>query len=118
MSQNFNLKQHLPIIFWCWGKRAVEKRALSRAWAKIKYLVLTCVDFHYPNDIEELHLLIETFQKETYEEDKKADSDSEIDGDGCNIFRENKKFEKLIVMDEVSGLTDKSKDFANFLTVS
>ena len=78
----------------------------------------TNVDFHYPNDIEELHLLIETFQKETYEEDKKADSDSEIDGDGCNIFRENKKFEKLIVMDEVSGLTDKSKDFANFLTVS
>ena len=78
----------------------------------------TNVDFHYPNDVEELNLRIETFQKETYDEDKKADSDSKIDGDGCNIFGENKKFDKLIVRDDVSGLADKSNNFANFLTIS
>ena len=78
----------------------------------------TNVDFHYPNDVEELNLLIETFQKETYDEDEKADSDSKICGDGCNIFGENKKFGKLIVMDDVSGLADKSNDFTNFLSQS
>ena len=78
----------------------------------------TNIDFHYPNDVEELNLLIETFQKETYDEDEKADSDSKIDGDDCNIFGENKKFDKLIIMDDVSGLVNKSNDFANFLTVS
>ena len=63
--------------------------------------IYTNVDFHYPNDVEELNLLIETFQKETYGEDEKAYSDSKIDGDGCNIFGENKKFHQLIVMDDV-----------------
>ena len=35
----------------------------------------------------------------------------------CNIFGENKKFDKLIVMDNVSGLAGKSNGFANFLAV-
>ena len=71
----------------------------------------TKVEFYYPNDVEELNLIIETFQKETYDEDEKTN-------DSCNIFGENKKLDKLIVMDNVSGLADKSNDFANFLTVS
>ena len=78
----------------------------------------TNVHFHYPNNVEELNLHIETFQKETYNKDKKADSDSKIDGDGCNIFGENKNFDKLIVRDDVSGLADKLNNFANFLTIS
>ena len=78
----------------------------------------TNVHFHYPNNVEELNLRIETFQKETYNEDKKADSDRKIGGDGCNIFGENKNFDKLIVRDDVSGLADKSNNFANFLTIS
>ena len=49
---------------------------------------------------------------------QKADSDSTIDHDGCKIFGGNKKFEKLIVMDNVSGLADRLNDFANVLTVS
>ena len=65
----------------------------------------TNVNFHYLNDVEELNLFIETFQKESYNEDEKADI--KIDGDGCKIFGEDKKFDKLIVMDDVSGLADK-----------
>ena len=34
------------------------------------------------------------------------------------VMGENNIFDKLIVMDDVSGLADKSDDFANFLTVS
>ena len=61
----------------------------------------TNVDFHHPNDVEELNLLTETFQEETYDEEEKADCDSIIDGDGCNIFGSNKKFGELIVIDDV-----------------
>ena len=71
----------------------------------------TKVEFHYPNNVEDLNLIIETFQKETYDEDEKTNG-------SCNIFGENKKFDKLIVMDNVSGLAGKSNDFANLLTVS
>ena len=71
----------------------------------------TKVEFHYPNGVEDLNLIIETSQKGTYEEDKRTN-------DNCNIFGENRKFDKLIVMDDVSSLADKSNDFANFLTVS
>ena len=78
----------------------------------------TNVDFPYPNDVKELNLFIETFQKEIYDENKNVDSDCKISGDNCNIFGENKKFDRLIVMDDVSGLADKSKNFVNFLTVS
>ena len=73
----------------------------------------TEVEFRYPNDAEDLNLIIETFQKASYDEDEKTN-----DNDNCIIFDENKKFDKLIVMGSVSGLTDKSNDFSNFLTVS
>ena len=73
--------------------------------------IYTKVEFHYPNDLEDLNLIIETFQKETYEEDKKTNNN-------CNKFGENKKFDKPSVTDDVSGLADKSNNFANFLTVS
>ena len=35
-----------------------------------------------------------------------------------NSFKEERKFDKLIVMDDVSGIADKLNYFANFLTVS
>ena len=40
----------------------------------------TNVDFHYPNDVEELNFLIETFQKETYDGNEKAGSDRDDNG--------------------------------------
>ena len=67
----------------------------------------------FEDNVEDLNLIIETFQKETNENNKKTNAN-----DNCNIFGENKKFDKLIVLDDVSGLADKSNDFANFLTVS
>ena len=33
------------------------------------------------------------------------------------IFLERKKFDKLIVKEDISGLADKSNDFCNFLTI-
>ena len=55
-----------------------------------------------------------SFQNQTYDEDENVDSDVKIDGDSCNIFGENKTFDKLIVRDDLSNLAVKSDDFANF----
>ena len=43
------------------------------------------------------------------------------DKDNCNenvVMGEDNIFDKLIVMDDVSGLANKSDNFINFLTVS
>ena len=69
------------------------------------------VEIHYPDDVDGLNLIIERFQKETH-------NNAENNNDNCKIFGENKKFDKLIVMDNVSGLAEKSSSFTNFLTVS
>ena len=45
---------------------------------------------------------------------RKRQSDDSID----IVMGENNVFNELIVMDDVSGLADKSNNFANFLTVS
>ena len=46
--------------------------------------------------------------------ERKRRVDNHIDG----VMGENNVFDKLIVMNDVSGLADKSDDFDNFLTVS
>ena len=59
---------------------------------------------------DELDLLIETVKLKTH--------DMPDENDVNSIFGENKKMDRLIVMDDVSDVPDISKKFANFLTVS
>ena len=55
-------------------------------------------------DPDELDLLLETFKLKT----------NDIPDDNVNsLFGENKKMDCLIVMDDVSGVADISKKFAN-----
>ena len=63
------------------------------------------IDFKHPNTVEDFEDLLEFFQK------KKAPCNE-------NDLGENIKLDKLIVMDDVSGLAEKSEEFANVLTVS
>ena len=65
------------------------------------------VHFSYPTDLDEFNYLISNF---TQEKSSYSDEDE--------FLGENLKVNKLIVMDDVSGLADKSEDFSNFLTVS
>ena len=60
---------------------------------------------------DELDSLIETFKLRSHEE---SDNSNMIN----NSFGENRKLDRLIIMDDVSGVADVSKKFANFLTVS
>ena len=65
------------------------------------------VDFKYPKNLEEFDTLLELFQRK-----REKNSCNE------NFMGENTLLDRLIVMDNVSGLADKSENFANFLTVS
>ena len=68
------------------------------------------VNFKYPqtlNDFNmELHSVLLPKKKET--------DDSIVN----NVMDEKNMFNKLIVMDDILGLADRSNDFANFLTVA
>ena len=69
------------------------------------------VEFHYPEDLGEFGTLLETFWDETeFVEGDSSDVNSIVMG-------ENRELDRLIVMDDVSGLADKSNKFSSFLTV-
>ena len=78
---------HVPIIFWWRDSRVVEKLVLYKVYVKIRCLVMACqkynltkggedeikscfeytkVEFHYPNDTDELDLITETFRKDSF----------------------------------------------------
>ena len=69
----------------------------------------TKVEFYYPEDFSGFNLLIEHFQREDIVSDNDLDK---------NILGEKKRFNRLIVMDDISGLPDRSNDFSSFLTIS
>ena len=98
----------LKIVKWVSGIRLNGKRE-----AEIESNFSCEVNFAYPNDKEELAEKIEEY---------KLESENENDNDNFdnvnNTFGENKKRDKLIVFDDVSGLADDSKKFVSFLTVA
>ena len=63
------------------------------------------VRFNYPNNLEDFEYLLEMCKRDRAEYVE-------------NNLDEKMVLDKFIVMDDVSGLADKSDDFANFLTVS
>ena len=71
------------------------------------------VEFHYPNDLAECESILESLT------DNKSDVNININSKADDLgIGENDVFDRLIVMDDVSGLTDKSHEFCSFLTVS
>ena len=107
----------------------VQNLAKNKMFGKIKELtwlikttlsknkeenIRTCFDFQvifcYPQNISEFDYLVENFQRH-----KKNEGNDEGDN---NLIGECNKFDRLIVMDDISGLADKSDIFASFLTVA
>ena len=58
--------------------------------------------------------MIETFKQRS----EKSDDNQNGQNNVTYLFGENKKLDRLIIMDDVSGIADTSKYFSNFLTVS
>ena len=87
----------------------IEKRE-----AEIQSNFSCVVDFWYPCSVDELDELLEQFKQ-------KSRSEEEISGKRSaskNIFGEKTNRDRLIVLDDISGLADESKKFASFLTVA
>ena len=89
----------LKVVKWLSGIRLNQKRE-----AEIESNFNCEVNFAYPNDRDELADKIEEYKLESESE---GENDDNIDN--VNSFGENKKRDKLIVFDDVSGLADDSK---------
>ena len=63
------------------------------------------MDFKYPNNIDKFNGLLDYFQRQKLPHNE-------------NYLGENIKLDRLIAMDDVLSLVNKSETFANFLTVS
>ena len=100
----------LKIVKWLSGIRLNKKRE-----AEIESNFNCEVNFAYPNDKDELADKIEEYKLES---EGQTNENNDEDYQTVNIFGENKKRDKLIVFDDVSGLADDSKKFASFLTVA
>ena len=71
------------------------------------------VEFHYPNDAGEFETILELLK------DNKSDVNINISAEADDLgIREKDVFDRLIVMDDVSSLADKSNEFCSFLMVS
>ena len=69
-------------------------------------------EVHIGKDQDQLDSLIDAFKQRSHEN---------YDDNSNNVnssFGENRKMDRLIIMDDVSGIADISKNFSNFLTVS
>ena len=94
---------------WISGKTIDKKRE-----GEIQSYFKNETEVHVAEDEDELKALIETFKQRSEESD-----DNQNDQNNVNyLFGENKKLDRLIIMDDVSGIADTSKYFSNFLTVS
>ena len=71
------------------------------------------VEFHYPNDLAEFETILELLKN------NKSDVTININDEADDLgIGEKDVFDRLNVMDDVSGLADKSNEFCSFLTVS
>ena len=69
-------------------------------------------EFHYPNDLAEFETILELLK------DNKSDVNININVEADDLgIAEKDVFDRLIVMDHVSGLADKSNEFCSFLTI-
>ena len=90
---------------WISGIHTDKKRE-----AEIQSYFSNETEVHVAKERDELDSLIEIFKLRLREDT--------TDNNVNNSFSENKKLDRLIIMDDVSGVADVSKRFANFLTIS
>ena len=69
-------------------------------------------EVHNAQDQDKRDSLIDTFKQRSHENDNSNNRNVN------SSYGENRKIDRLIIMDDVSGIADVSKNFSNFLTVS
>ena len=101
LGRNKLFGSEIPGVFW------IRKIVLTseREDSMKESFINQEVHFSYPHDVDNFNCLLENFTQ-----DKSEYIDNELGG--------NLQVNKLIIMDDASGLADKSNEFSNFLTVS
>ena len=96
------------------GQTCCGKNSFVQKLGKNKNFSYASVEFHYPNDVGEFETILELLK------DNKSDVNINISNTEADDLGIGEKyiFGWLIVMDDVSGLADKSNEFYSFLTVS
>ena len=77
----------------------------------------TQLDFYYPRNKEQFENLLQHFEKKSETSDQDIISDSDFNVNSLSYgenFGEKSQRNRLIVMDDLSGLADLSIKFANF----
>ena len=95
------------IIKTGWVSRIVINKKRE---AEIQSYFKNETEVHIAQDQDKLDSLIDTFKQRSQE-----------NYDNSNVnrsFGENRKLDRLIIIDDISGVADISKNFSNFLTVS
>ena len=82
--------------------------------AEIQLYFKNETEVHIAQDQDKLDSLIDTFKQRSHENYDDNSNNSNVN----SSFGENRKMDRLIIMDDVSGIADISKKFSNFLTVS
>ena len=75
------------------------------------------IDFQYPKNLDEFEDLIEEFKVISKASEVTIDDDNDNEFSD-SFYGENKKRDRLIVINDVSGLADRSERFSSFLTVA
>ena len=94
---------------WVSGIATDKKRE-----AEIQSYFKNETEVHIAQDQDKLHSLIDTFKQSSHENYDDYSNNNNVN----SSFGENRKMDRLIIMDDVSGIADVSKKFSNFLTVS
>ena len=106
-----------------------QKLAINNFFGKLKkeecvsYIVLTTeteaeIESCFQCDVESLYPQDQVALSNLMEEFKNRSSKNSNENNIINIFGEKTVRDRLIIMDDVSGLADESKKFAAFLTVT
>ena len=69
-------------------------------------------EVHIAQDQDKLDSLIDTFKQRSHENYDNYSNNNNVN----SSFGENRKMDRLIIMDDVSGIADVSKKFSNFLS--
>ena len=71
-------------------------------------------EVHFAQDQDKLDSLNDSFKQRSHENYDNNSNNNTLN----SSFGENRKMDRLIIMDDVSGIADTSKKFSNFLKVS
>ena len=89
----------------------------KRREAEIQSCFSCELEFHYPKNKENFENLLQDFKIKSSKSGESSDTYS-ADDNGDGTYGENTKRDRLIVMNDVSGLADASQKCASFLTVA